>query len=313
MRIEHLQEFVELSRQLNFTAAAKTLHMTQPALSNHVRILEKETGVMLIERGSVDHARLTPAGQRFLDMATRIVSIYDETMPEIKELQQNIEGKITIRSPRHEYSAPLLSYVFEFRNDHPHIDIAIRPWNDTDGIEDVASGTVDLAYVGYGVRENEPLALSRGLSLVPYTTTETLLWVDTSHPLAAQPTVDVHDLDGRSILIPANQKHDSWLLCVSGFIERHGLTCEIVEKYCDSLEDFALTKATTDDLMICDENLFGFPPFKLREDRVQRRFNPPVYAPVTLAYRTDSDNQALMLLVDFLRTKYEEHPSIPAR
>lgn len=33
MNIEHLYEFVELSRQLNFTSTAKTLHMTQPALS----------------------------------------------------------------------------------------------------------------------------------------------------------------------------------------------------------------------------------------------------------------------------------------
>ena len=305
MRIEHLQEFVELSRQLNFTAAAKTLHMTQPALSNHVRILEKEAGAILIERGPVDHARLTPAGQCFLDMATKIVGIYDETMPKIKELQQRTEGKITIRSPRHEYSAPLLSYVFEFRNEHPYIDIVICPWNDTDGIEDVACGAVDLAYVGYGVREDEPITTERGISMVPYTTIEALLWVDRSHSLATQPTVTAHNLDGRSILIPANQKHDSWLLCVSGLIKRYDLDCEITEKFCDSLEDLALTKATADDLMLCDENLFGFPPFKLREDRVQRRFDPPVKAPVVLAYRTESDNQALMMLVDFLRSKYE--------
>lgn len=304
MNIEHLYEFIELSRQLNFTSTAKALHMTQPALSNHLQVLEKETGVLLLERSSKDTARLTPAGQCFLDMAKKVVALHAETLPRLKELQHAIEGKIVIRSPRHEYSAPFLDFVFEFQQSHPNIDIVLCPWVDADGIDDVASGAVDCAYIGYGNSESTCMTDDAEIELVPYCSVELVLWLDKEHPLATADPLSIKDLDGQALLIPANKKHDSWVIGLDNIMTRYGIACEINEKYCDSLEDFALTKAVCEDLVLCDANLVNFPPFQVRKDRVVRRFSPKVVGHVSVAHRRDEKNPAMQLFVSFLRDKF---------
>ena len=306
MNIEHLVEFAELARQLNFTAAAKTLHITQPALSNHVHALEKETGVVLIERAGKERTRLTPAGQHFLEMAMQILEIYNEMMPQIGKVPQEVEGKILIRSPRNEYSYPLVDYLYEFRKLHPAIDIAMLPWVSTDGIRDVLSGAVDCAYIGHV----DPFATVEDdagtVAFVPYEQTEAFVWVDLSHPLASRHgSLTMQDLDGLHLLIPANEKHDSWLLGMTNICRAHGITCQIDEKYCDSLEDLILSKVAPGDVMLCDANTLKFSAFRLREDRIAVRFSPATYASVSLGYLQENDNPALGLLIAFLHEKYK--------
>lgn len=310
VNIEHLNEFIELSRQLNFTAAAKTLHMTQPALSNHVHALEKETGVLLIERSAKDCARLTPAGQCFLDMAKKIIALHEETLPELQRLQQAIEGKITIRSPRHEYCFPLLNYVYEFQRSHPNIDIVIRPWIDIDGIEDVSSGKVDCAYLGYADYKDDKIKEAHGIEMVPYTKTELLLWVDKTHPLAKMDPLRIRDIDGYPLLIPANKKHDSWHACIENVITIYELDCSIDERYCDSLEDLALNKALEEDVLLLDASLLGFPPFQLRDDRVTRHFTPNIFGSISLCYRCKEGDPSMQLFADFLFGKHLESSDI---
>lgn len=306
VNIEHLVEFAELARQLNFTAAARTLHMTQPALSNHIRALEKEAGAILVERAGVEKTRLTPEGQCFLDMCLRILAVYDEMMPRIREMHNAIEGKIAIRSPRSEYSYPLMDYIFEFRKEHPRIDVAMLPWVNTDGVFDVLSGAVDCAYIGH-VDPNTAVHYETGdVAFAPYTKSEVFLWVDAGHELSSRHgSLSPRDLDGRHILIPANEKRESWALGIENICRDAHISCPIDEKYCDSFEDLLLNKAVADDLLLCDTNTLKFSTFRLRDDRVTMRFNPSLMAPVSLGYVENNDNVALHLFVEFLRSKYE--------
>lgn len=303
MNIEHLSEFVELSRQLNFTATAKTLHMTQPALSNHVRALEREVGAQLIERSTKGHPRLTPAGQLFLEAAQQIVGLHQNALAHIRDLQRAVEGQVVVRTPRNEYGDPLLDYIFEFRRDHPNVDVVMRPWVDIDGHEDVATGSVDCAYVGYGDPVATPEVAGHTIAYVPYAMTEVCLWVDRSHPLATNDALDVHNLDGYSLVVPANKKRDSWILGIQNIVNRYSLGCTVEERYCDSLEDLLLTKIQPADLMLCDRGLLSSAIFRVRGERMVRPFAPTMCCPVSLAYLADTNNVALQRFVDVLASK----------
>lgn len=70
-------------------------------------------------------------------------------MPLAKELGHKMEGRVTVRAPRYEYSFPFIDYLFAFRKENPSIDVAVLPWSPTDGVDDVLSGDVDLAYIGH--------------------------------------------------------------------------------------------------------------------------------------------------------------------
>lgn len=301
MNVGHMEEFVELSHDLNFTMAAKRLHITQPALSNHVQTLERECGAVLIERGGRFKPRLTPAGQRFLDLCVNVLDAYACGMRAVREAGCEISGRIVVRMPRNEYSYPLVDYLFEFRKAHPSIDVAMLPWVPVDGIEDVLSGTVDIAYVGHGEGTH---AFDRGtLELVPYCHTQLFLWAEEDVPCAAAGSLAPADLAGMSVLIPANEKHDSWVLGLEHIRERCDVAFRVEERYCDSIEDLVMSKAQPVDVMLCDENTLKFAAFRLRGHHRAVPFSPPVYVPVSLGYDAETHNQALLELVAFLQAK----------
>lgn len=310
MNIERLGEYIELSRRLNFTLAARACHISQPALSNHIASLEREVGVTLVERSTGGGTRLTPAGQCFLEMATRIVDIYEETLPKLKSIQKEVKGAIRIRTPRREYSHPLLEYVFEFQNEYPNIEVVLAPWVEEDGYSDVASGKVDCAFVGQPsyIEDNAPYCQT---NVVVYARNEHYLSMGKNHPLAQKSELTIRDLDGVCITIPANQKRLSWVALLQGLSMREGIEFKTKEKYCDSLEDFVMNELDADDLFLMGAGLTELPAFGLRTDRVTRPFTPPLRTQYAVAYAGDLDNPALQTFVAFLGRKYAQEAEGP--
>jgi len=73
MELRQLRYFVTLAEELHFGRAAVREHIVQSALSQQLARLERELGVLLLER-STHHVRLTPAGSAFLIEAREIIS-----------------------------------------------------------------------------------------------------------------------------------------------------------------------------------------------------------------------------------------------
>jgi len=72
-----IRAFLEVEKERNFTKAAKTLGLTQPAVSTQISALEESLGFELFQRGR--ELRLTPSGEVFLAYARRIQQAYDLT------------------------------------------------------------------------------------------------------------------------------------------------------------------------------------------------------------------------------------------
>ena len=67
MNTRHLEEFIELGKQLNFSSAAREMYVSQPTLSQHISMMEEEIGFQLVVlEGGVE---LTPEGAEFFSMA----------------------------------------------------------------------------------------------------------------------------------------------------------------------------------------------------------------------------------------------------
>ena len=97
MELQHLREFVHLSNSMNFTMTAKELHLTQPTLSKHMALLEKELEVKLFER-SHTKVELTEEGFFFLGVASNLIWQMEEAKATLTQMRQKVpivlDGKL---------------------------------------------------------------------------------------------------------------------------------------------------------------------------------------------------------------------------
>ena len=97
MRIDILgvQAFIAVSDEGGFHRAARTLHITQTALSRRLQNLETYLGVRLVER-TTRSVSLTPIGQNFLPQARRLLADLGAALTEIRETGRSLRGDVTI-------------------------------------------------------------------------------------------------------------------------------------------------------------------------------------------------------------------------
>ena len=95
MELRSLNYFVRIAELGSITRAAAHLHVAQPALTRHVQRLEDELNVALFTRANRG-VRLTEAGQKLLDGATRILRDVERTGDEIRAQDAHPSGKIVL-------------------------------------------------------------------------------------------------------------------------------------------------------------------------------------------------------------------------
>ena len=95
MQLQDLSTFLTVAAERSFSAAAKKLHRTQPAVSQAIRRLEEELGERLFDRSS-RNGTLTEAGRLLQDYAARLMRVASDAQSAVRELQQVRRGRVVI-------------------------------------------------------------------------------------------------------------------------------------------------------------------------------------------------------------------------
>ena len=123
MDIRQLRYFLAIAKEEQVTRAARTLNMEQPPLSRQLKLMEEELGVKLFDRVGRE-LFLTKAGAVFEKRAKALVQQLEETVLEIKEIEQGIRGTLAIGSTFSCISL-LPVPIKKFRDDYPEITFNI--------------------------------------------------------------------------------------------------------------------------------------------------------------------------------------------
>lgn len=143
-----LRTFVDTVRTGSVKASAHKNFVTQPAVTQHIRILEKHLECRLFERLS-RKLTLTPSGRVFLDCAENLLRQYDESLTRLHEINDQFRGTLSIATIYSIGLYQLQPIVRAFLKKYPKINIRLE-YHPFDVIyEKVASQTVDFGFVAY--------------------------------------------------------------------------------------------------------------------------------------------------------------------
>lgn len=123
MELRQLRYFIKASETLNFSEAAKASFVSQSALSQQIKQLEEELGVILFQRNSHD-VSLTDEGQQLLPFARETVSSADNCIVQMNELKNVLTGTLHI-GVTYSFSPILTETMLEFSRLHPKVRLNV--------------------------------------------------------------------------------------------------------------------------------------------------------------------------------------------
>jgi DNA-binding transcriptional LysR family regulator len=147
MELRHLRYFVKVAAELHFGRAAEALGISQPPLSQQIRLLEQELGVQLFERSS-RKVRLTTAGRLFLEEARTILAQADHAVRITQRAAAGEIGELTIGlSASTLYVPKVADAISAFHDRYPDVHLVFKELSIDAQREAVDGGALDIGFV----------------------------------------------------------------------------------------------------------------------------------------------------------------------
>ena len=143
MEIRVLRYFLTVAREESISAAAQSLHLSQPTLSRQLMDMEREFGKKLFIRGS-RRITLTEDGMLLRQRAEDIIDLVDRTEAEITAADDTISGDVYIGAGETEVMRRLAKIAKEIQNDYPDIRYHIFSGNAESVMERLDKGLIDF-------------------------------------------------------------------------------------------------------------------------------------------------------------------------
>lgn len=149
MELANLAAFVAVAEHGGFSAAAEALHLSQPAVSKRIALLESQWQARLFDRIG-RQVILTEAGQALLPRARRILAELDDTRQLLDTLGSDVGGTLRLATSHHIGLHRLPGLLRSFIARHPAVSLDLRFLDSEQAWDDVLQGKVDLAVTTLG-------------------------------------------------------------------------------------------------------------------------------------------------------------------
>jgi DNA-binding transcriptional LysR family regulator len=195
VQLHQLSYVLAVAEERHFTRAAARLHLAQPSLSRQVRLLERELGVLLFNRGpGQGGVTLTADGEALLPFMRRVLADVEATGAEARALTGMTRGSLSIGATPSLITQVLAPALVEFHTSHPGIELQVVEAGSRQLVRQLANGEVDLALVVLPITEPQ-------VATTPLFDDPLVLAVAPDHPLAARHRVRLADLDGLPLVM----------------------------------------------------------------------------------------------------------------
>lgn len=145
--LRHLEIFARVVQEGGITQAAKSLGLTQPTVSGHIRSLETEAGAVLLHRGG-GRAKPTAAGDLLWRYAKQICEQKAQAQLELERFLGLYQGELRVGASTTPATYFLPPHLARFAHDHPAIKIELTVGDTREILDALDLGKIELALVG---------------------------------------------------------------------------------------------------------------------------------------------------------------------
>ncbi|MFC5387176.1 LysR substrate-binding domain-containing protein [Aquamicrobium segne] len=191
--LRHLRYFVAVAEELNFTRAAKRLHIAQPPLSIQIRQLEEELDVPLLLR-TRQRVELTDGGRAYLEQARQILRSVENAKVQAQRAQRGEIGQLAIGFFEHMSYTLLPPILRAYREQYPLVDVQLRWFPVVDLVDGLLRGEIDISFM-------RPVSGSEALKSETLLTEPFILAVPADHPFVGLDSVSLSDCSSENFII----------------------------------------------------------------------------------------------------------------
>lgn len=187
-----LAAFHAVARLGSVSRAAGELHLTQPAVSIQLKLLEESAGAPLLERQGRG-VRLSAAGEVMADYAARILDLWREAGDEMAAQRGQFSGTLRVGAvTTAEYLLPPL--LVAFAAEHPHVKVKLRVGNRDEIVAMLGGQEVDIAIMGRPPGELKTTSAAFAKHPMAFLASP-------RHPLMTRRDLTLADLAGANLLV----------------------------------------------------------------------------------------------------------------
>jgi len=193
MDLHQIEIFCSIVKYRSFSRAAEALFLTQPTVSGHMKNLEAELGVKLLDRLG-KRALPTEAGDILYRHGTRLLEERDRAKQEIEKLTGRISGVLSIGGSTIPGAYLLPPLIASFKKKNPGISVQMSIDDTAKITEAVLAGSLCIGVVG--ARLSEPQ-----LEVHPFETDELVIAVPRRHRWAGKRAISADELKGEPFIL----------------------------------------------------------------------------------------------------------------
>ena len=213
MELRQLRYFVAVAEQGNISRAAKSIFLTQSALSRQIKALEDEIGQCLLER-QAHSIRLTPVGEAMLREAREFLQHAEQVLERVRSSGRGLRLRVGYAPS---LAAGMLSVaVGNFTQAHPNTHVELFDLSTSEMLAGLESEKLDVALCVGQQRQ------TRGLKWTPLVRAPWRLAVNRNHPFVRRSRVTPLQVAGEPLLVYSQRDYPEYWDMVSGWLRKHG-------------------------------------------------------------------------------------------
>lgn len=222
MDIKQLTYFLEIIKEGNITKAAENLHIAQPHLSQQLKLLEYELNTKLVQR-STRKFQITESGKLLQKRGEQIVNLLENTLTELNDLNEGIQGTLSIGTISAKGDTLLLTKINAFHEKYPNVNFIIEECTTKEILELLNIGLIEIGIARTPLNSNEVESIyfpNEPMVAVYYNND---YWDDSKE------TIDISELADKPLLV--NFRFEKTIL---ESCKRYGFTPRIICKINDA-------------------------------------------------------------------------------